>query len=125
MKVRPLFKHDTGIIIGYRFQCPGCEHSHSVNVNNPESKANWTFNGNVDDPTFSPSVLVRTGHYIDGKKYGDGCWCKYHEEHPEKEVSFKCGICHSFIRDGKIQFLSDCTHHLAGKTVDLPDIQDL
>jgi len=31
-------------------------------------------------------------------------------------------ICHSFITDGKIQFLSDCTHHLAGQTVDLNDI---
>jgi len=29
--------------------------------------------------------------------------------------------CHSFVRDGKIQFLSDCKHKLAGKTVDLPD----
>jgi hypothetical protein len=25
--------------------------------------------------------------------------------------------CHIFVRDGKIQFLNDCTHELAGKTV--------
>lgn len=28
-------------------------------------------------------------------------------------------ICHSFITDGEIQFLNDCTHKLAGHTVDL------
>ena len=30
-------------------------------------------------------------------------------------------ICHSFVTDGRIQFLGDCTHKLAGQTVDLPD----
>lgn len=25
--------------------------------------------------------------------------------------------CHLFIRDGNLQFLSDCTHHLRGQTV--------
>jgi len=33
-------------------------------------------------------------------------------------------ICHSFIRDGKIQFLGDCTHALAGQTVDLPELPE-
>ena len=32
--------------------------------------------------------------------------------------------CHSFIRDGKIQYLNDCTHEFAGKTVELPDYTD-
>ena len=29
--------------------------------------------------------------------------------------------CHTFVTDGRIQFLGDCTHALAGQTVDLPD----
>ena len=29
--------------------------------------------------------------------------------------------CHSFVREGRIEFLSDCTHALAGQTVELPD----
>jgi hypothetical protein len=33
--------------------------------------------------------------------------------------------CHSFIRNGQIQFLSDCHHELAGKTVDLPEVEEL
>ena len=32
--------------------------------------------------------------------------------------------CHSFVTDGRIQFLSDSTHVLAGQTVDLPPIAD-
>lgn len=30
-------------------------------------------------------------------------------------------VCHSVVTDGKIAFCSDCTHEMAGKTVDLPD----
>ena len=30
-------------------------------------------------------------------------------------------VCHSFVTDGRIQFLADCTHALAGQTVDLPE----
>lgn len=29
--------------------------------------------------------------------------------------------CHLFITDGKIQYLSDCTHELAGTTVELTE----
>jgi hypothetical protein len=29
-------------------------------------------------------------------------------------------VCHSFVTDGKIQFLSDCTHSLANTTVEIP-----
>lgn len=29
-------------------------------------------------------------------------------------------ICHSFVADGKIRFLGDCTHHLNKTTVELP-----
>lgn len=32
-------------------------------------------------------------------------------------------ICHSFVTDGKIRFLNDCTHDLAGQTVDLKPIE--
>jgi hypothetical protein len=34
----------------------------------------------------------------------------------------KPASCHLFIRDGKIEFLSDSTHSLSGTTVDLPEI---
>lgn len=31
-------------------------------------------------------------------------------------------ICHYWLHAGKIKYLPDCTHGMAGKTVDLPDI---
>ena len=75
---------------GYMFQCPGCKLGHIVRVGQ-SSGPNWTFNGSLDKPTFAPSLVV---HHS-----GRG-----HEEH-----------CHSYITNGKIQFLQDCTHELAGK----------
>jgi hypothetical protein len=57
----------------------------------------WGYNGNPDLPTFTPSVLVNAGRFHPGKP-----------------------ICHTFVTDGKIQFLGDCTHALAGQTVDMP-----
>ena len=33
-------------------------------------------------------------------------------------------VCHSFVTNGRIQYLGDCTHKLAGQTVDLPDWED-
>jgi hypothetical protein len=30
-------------------------------------------------------------------------------------------MCHSFVVDGRIEYLSDCTHEMAGMTVDLLD----
>lgn len=108
---------------GYNFHCPGCNEVHSVwvvpyNAGGPA----WTFNGDIDRPTFSPSLLVRAGHYAPQFKHGDDCWCTWKAKDPEKnKTSFGCYICHSFIRDGKIQFLTDCTHALAGQTVDIPD----
>lgn len=77
------------------FYCPGCKRMHGIYVdkNHP---VHWDFNGDYENPTFSPSIKVETGHY------------------PNKP-----DICHSFIHDGKIQYLSDCTHDLAGQTIDM------
>jgi hypothetical protein len=97
----------------YRFYCEGCKGNHTINES-------WTFNGDYERPTFTPSILVRNGHYVDG--HGDSCWCTYNAEHPDQTAPFKCGVCHSFVTDGKIQFLSDCTHELAGQTIVLKPI---
>ena len=91
------------------FFCPGCKEAHAVTIA-PGSPA-WGFNGNFDAPTFTPSVKV------------DGVVPITDEQHArlmagEKiEPTSRC--CHSFVVDGKIQFLGDCTHALAGQTVAL------
>lgn len=102
----------------YYFECPGCKEVHVVGTS-------WKFNGNLECPTFTPSILVRSGCKTEGHKEGDNCWCTYNKECIElgkDPTTFKCVRCHSFITDGKIQFLNDCNHELAGKTVDLPSV---
>ena len=85
------------------FICPGCGQYHRIPTrqDNGEGKQHpvWDFNGDVDKPTFSPSLLVR-GSHDEGGRF----------------------VCHSFIREGRIEFLGDCVHELAGKTVELPDL---
>lgn len=110
-------------IIGHSatFWCPGCSLPHSINIG-AQATPSWGFNGDIEKPTFTPSVLVTSGHYASGHKSGSDCWCTYYEQHPEEEKDgFECGICHSFVTDGQIQFLSDCSHALAGQTVAVPD----
>jgi hypothetical protein len=31
-------------------------------------------------------------------------------------------VCHSFVTDGIVEFLTDCTHDSAGKILDLLDV---
>lgn len=33
-------------------------------------------------------------------------------------------VCHSFVTDGQIHFIGDCSHSLKGKTVELPEYKD-
>lgn len=106
------------------FRCPGCGDTHLLQTPeiNAGSGAIWGFNGDFDRPTFTPSILQWSGHYMPGYN-SDKCWCTWTKEHPADEGKCPtCYICHSFVTDGKIQFLSDCSHSLAGQTVELPEI---
>lgn len=78
------------------FHCPGCGYGHFVRVNAPDHP-NWDWNNSYEKPTFTPSILVN------GSK-----------------GMVNHGTCHSYVTDGRIQFLGDCWHSLAGQTVDLP-----
>jgi hypothetical protein len=101
----------------YAFECPGCGDNHVISTEvRQDNGAIWRFNGDVDKPTFTPSLLIQSGHYVAGFLTSkEECYfCK--------ENMNMCYICHSFITDGKIQFLSDCTHPLAGQTVELLDV---
>ncbi len=102
------------------FWCPGCNEAHTLSVAGPG--AIWGYNGNVDQPTFTPSVLMRSGHFVTGQ-HGKRCWCDYNSEQiamGKPTVGFSCQQCHSFVTHGRIQFLGDCSHSLAGQTVALP-----
>ncbi|MDR7867595.1 MAG: DUF6527 family protein [Sporomusaceae bacterium] len=106
-----------------RFWCPGCKGYHIVPI---AGNYKWDFFGDAERPTLSPSILRRSGHYAPHAKPDGHCWCTYNAEQEKKgepPAPFKCTVCHSFVRDGCIQFLNDCTHELAGQTVELPDIE--
>jgi len=81
------------------FFCDGCDMPHSLNVGEG-SGPRWGYNGNPEAPTFTPSVFAR--------------W----NEGPVERV------CHSFVTDGRIQYLGDCAHAMAGQTVDLPNWEE-
>lgn len=76
----------------FAFRCPGCDYAHIVRVSGP--RPCWSWNGNLDKPTFTPSLVVGPGSPMQ---------------------------CHSFITDGRIQFLNDSWHHLKGQTVEIPE----
>lgn len=101
------------------FHCPGCDEEHTVRVAGVQP---WTWNSDLDSPTIRPSILLRSGHYAPGWQPGS-CWCTYNAEHQDDPAPFVCKVCHSFVTAGSIQFLDDCTHKLAGKTVELPDMK--
>jgi len=75
------------------FICPGCRLNHQVPVEGPHA---WLWNGSLSQPTFSPSILVQYGPADTDAR------------------------CHSFVANGMIQFLPDCSHELKGQTVPLP-----
>ena len=84
-------------VIQYWFHCPGCGNDHAFTVG-PQSPgwgtARWTFNGDFEKPTFTPSLLCNPDHVANR--------------------------CHSFVTNGNIQFLADCWHELKNTTVPIP-----
>lgn len=97
--------------------CPGCGNSHYLNIEPSNGRPCWGFNHNFEAPTFTPSVLVRTGKYVEGEKYKERLPREDWEDYEKTST-----LCHSFITDGMIQFLTDSTHELAGQTVPLVNI---
>ena len=91
------------------FWCPGCNKDHTVNVT---PGPGWGWNESLEEPTFTPSVKVEAVQWSEGDHF-------YMPTHPNIERG-KPTCCHSFVTAGKIQFLADCTHALAGQTVELP-----
>lgn len=103
---------------GYTFLCPGCGFGHGVWTKQPNGRngAVWSFNGDLEKPTFSPSLLVQGTRRITDDE-ATRILAGENLEIPKYR-------CHSFIRDGNIQFLNDCTHALAGQTVPIPEYWD-
>lgn len=77
--------------------CPGCKCHHGLAIGDPHPQnLRWAFNKDVYEPTFTPSLLCNGSH---------------------AETR-----CHSYITNGRIQFLNDCYHELRNQTVLLPEV---
>lgn len=103
--------------------CPACDELHFFAIEEPfKPGQRWEYNGNAEKPSFSPSMLIRTGHYVDrpgwSNKPGDCAICDAGGDYGT------CGICHYFLKDGRIEYLSDSTHKLAGVRVPLVEIPE-
>lgn len=103
---------------GLLFWCPGCDMLHRIQ-HGSGSGPRWGWNGDAEKPTFTPSVLVT--------------WDQAEPPATTIEIREKIArgeikqvrvpkVCHTFVTDGRIQYLSDCTHHLAGQTIDMPEL---
>lgn len=98
--VRHLTAHGTDKCLGKMvlLWCPGCQALHAPRFRCPDHGGPpdgpvWDGDPYSDPFTMSPSYLVNSS--MDPK------------------------VCHSFVRNGQWEFLGDCTHALAGKTVPL------
>lgn len=114
---KKLMRGDDGCLV---FECPGCNIWHQVMTGNGDGPR-WGWNGSAEKPTFTPSILVRWDHWTPPATTLEISAKIRSGEIVQTKVS---DVCHSFVTDGRIQFLSDCTHSLAGQTVDIPDLED-
>ncbi|TVZ39400.1 hypothetical protein P886_3804 [Alteromonadaceae bacterium 2753L.S.0a.02] len=97
--IEPLV-NSMGETLGFVAHCPGCDSLHVIWTNSHDYPK-WDFNGDLKKPTFSPSLLLRAPYHGDPKKRR----------------------CHAFIRNGQWLYLADCTHGLAGETVNMLPVE--
>lgn len=94
---------------GFGHWCPACNSGHEIDTEEPNtSGAMWIFDGNRESPSFTPSINLQINP----------------PGHQHYQPNVKSTRCHYFIRAGKIIYCGDCTHAMAGQTVDLPDIPE-
>lgn len=101
---------ESGIVV---IKCPA-GHYHYIHTKktNPNGQGMaWNFNGNMNLPTFTPSINERTGTYVDPNTKGDPDWLRENSYH-----------CHFIVTSGKIQFCGDCSHNLKGREMYLLEI---
>lgn len=123
MVVRPEFRNDVPCGRGLWLWCPGCNEVHRPSIvgedgSMPEGPC-WTWNGDLERPTIEASILVYGAVYT----HDDGTICPdWHDDYETRNHTQ--GNCHSFVRDGQWEFLSDSAHALSGQTVPMVPLPD-
>lgn len=93
----------------HAFFCPGCGFAHWFKTDG----GGWTWNGDRERPTISPSILATGKRNITDEEAAAIMIGRL--------VDVPTFRCHSFVTDGRIRFLDDCTHNMRGQTVELPE----
>lgn len=94
---------------GYLHWCPGCGEMHLL----PDG---WTFDGNLEAPTFSPSFLHRGYKRV----FADGRWTgEWQKDTGGNPIPM---VCHYILTAGVLHFCGDSQHHFAGQSMPLPDL---
>lgn len=96
--------HEENGLITAIFNCPACNDIHAFKYySDPFKYTNtdkdpWKFNYNFDRPIIRPSISVDAGN---------------------SNINYKC---HSYVEEGFIKYLDDCSHAMKGLSIELPDI---
>jgi hypothetical protein len=94
---------------GYVHWCPACEEAHTI-------FDNWQFDGNLERPTFIPSVKITGVQTV----VVDGRWTGEWVHDAAGNTVPLC--CHYSLTAGVLQFHGDCTHRLKGQKAPLPEL---
>jgi len=94
---------------GWLVKCKGCGREHIIPTKNQLPQHNWTFDGNVESPTFRPSIN-ETCNDPSMKGYS-----------PQAKRS----CCHFTVTKGKIMYHGGTSHELIGKQLDLEPFTEL
>lgn len=78
----------------YEWMCLGCGYTHVFALKS--EGGHHEFNMDLNNPTVSPSLVA---DFTPGRK------------------------CHTYIKNGTVEYLGDCWHHLKGTTIPLPEIE--
>ena len=117
-KLRKWYEQATGQE-GLKYWCQGCNTPHIVIVSGPGA---WGWNGDVERPVFTPSVLVTGVKQLTNEQHKtylrDGTL-------PAAEPM----RCQAFVgcngaQPGEVIFLGDCTHELANQVHPFPDLPE-
>jgi hypothetical protein len=96
------------------FFCPGCKCAHGVIVTH---EPKWGWNESMEKPSFTPSILTTwTDFTEEGLAMLDRGEDPPNGKYPSREIR-----CHSYVTDGNIHFLDDCSHDLKGQIVPLSE----
>jgi Family of unknown function (DUF6527) len=96
---------------GYDHWCPGCQEMHHL----PDG---WKFNGNLQQPSFTPSFKHQglKREFVNGKWSGQ--WLR---DSNGNTIPY---LCHYVLTSGILNFQGDCTHSLCGQKVPLPNLPE-